>query len=69
MIFRSKEDGKSVFSNFFLSGVALKEFNEIKYLGHYMTNDMYQMKRTCIEGVESYTHKPTCWLVNSGCVQ
>ena len=40
MIIRSKEDSKLSFPVFFLSGTALKVCDEVKYLGHYLTNDL-----------------------------
>lgn len=40
MIARSKEDTKSVFPDFFLSGTALKACDEIKYLDHHIVNDL-----------------------------
>ena len=40
MIVRSKEDRKLSFPVFFLSVMALEVRDEVKYLGHYLTNDL-----------------------------
>ena len=40
MIVRSKEDRKLSFPVFSLSGMALEVRDEVKYLGHYLTNDL-----------------------------
>ena len=40
MIVRSKEDNKLSFPAFFLSGTVLKICEEVKYLGHYLTDDL-----------------------------
>lgn len=40
MIVRSREDRKLSFPEFSLSGIALKVCDEVKYLGHYITDDL-----------------------------
>ncbi len=39
MIIRSKYDRNTVFPNFILTGAPLSISTEVKYLGHYMTDD------------------------------
>lgn len=40
MIVRSKEDNKMLFPAFSLFGTVLKTCNEVKYLGHHLTDDL-----------------------------
>ena len=40
MIARSREDNKLSFPAFSLSGTVLKVCDEVKYLGHYITDDL-----------------------------
>jgi len=40
MIVRSRKDHKLLFPDFSLSGIVLKECTAVKYLGHYITDDL-----------------------------
>jgi len=40
MIVRSREDSKLSFPAFYLSGTLFKVCDEVKYLGHYITDDL-----------------------------
>ena len=44
LIMRSGDDGQSKFPVFSLSGSALSECKVVKYLGHFITNDLSDVK-------------------------